>query len=109
MIAYGYIVDLDKLKGKKRGEFCDFIDNSELSLLTGYSVGSFDPGMAVIGKIIDGTNFLFGPTLLKDLNIEPDEEDKTAVDSFDLSSIDQWKECLENTEPGVIIYDDTDD
>lgn len=109
MIAYGFIVDLDKLSRKKRDQFCDFIETSNLELLTGYSVGSFEPGMAVVGVKVDGTNFLFGPTLLSKLNMEPSSSDKFFIDNFDLNTVKDWIECFENTEPGLIVYDDTDD
>jgi hypothetical protein len=110
MIAYGFIVDLDKLKGKKRDQFCDFIENeTHLTLMTGYSVGSFEPGMAVVGVKVDGTNFLFGPTLLSKLDMAPSSVDKFLVDEFDLKTVNEWIECFENTEPGLIVYDDTDD
>ena len=109
MIAYGFIVDLDKLKGKKREQFCDFIEDSDLHLMTGYSVGSFEPGMAVVGVTVDGTNFLFGPTLLTKLDMQPTSSDKFMVDNFDLKTVNEWIECFENTEPGLIVYDDTDD
>jgi hypothetical protein len=108
-IYYGYVVDLDKLKGKSREEFQDFIDKNKISLHTGYSVGAYEPKMAVLGDCIDGCNFLFGPTPVSKINLVPDKKVKESVDSFDLSLIRKWKDCLENTKPEVIIFDDTDD
>jgi hypothetical protein len=109
-IYYGYVVNLEKLSDKSRGEFEDFIDDrDDIKLHTGYSVGAYDPEMAVLGKRMDGPDFLFNPVPLSEISFETQREDKKWVDNFDLSLIEKWKNCLITKEPEVILFDHTDD
>jgi hypothetical protein len=110
MIAYGFIVDLDKLKGKKRDKFCHFMDReTDLEFITAYSVGAYEPNMAVVGVTVDVTNFLFNPVPLRKLDMQMPDTDKFRVDSFDLKTVSEWIECFVTSEPELIVFDPTDD
>lgn len=106
MIFYGYAIDFEIAKWDRLKEVEEACEKAGIELRTGYSVGAYSPTYAGIGITLDDTDCLFYPVRLDKCRLEPTQEEIDKVAQFD---IEPWKEFLEHSDPGVMMYTDTDD
>ena len=108
MIVYGYKIENFLKLSSDAAEELDELYPGSVQLVTGYSVGAYEPEAAVLGVQLDSTSCLFNPVDVSKIKLKP--------------SPDQWQ-ALENTmaalsvntrdeiigSPAVYIFENSDD
>jgi len=107
MIFYGYASD-EMLAEIHQEAIEDMKRKNGVMLHTCYSVGAYEPEASILGVELDSRSSLFSPVAVKDLRLEPTEEEIAAVKSvYDRLTDDQ--KTYFDAEPSVYFFETTDD